>query len=227
MAIDMTLDEMLDEIARWDPAELWWLREWGAVIVGANIQDNMEAVEKLSLALLEHGDNMPAYYKAQAYAWLSTCEGYDRVEYTQQAAFWILEARPERPYLGFSKADLKEWTNLIWEHKDAAMEEANKERGAKPQDDGPRDGQPASSEPQQLTLPLRRSTAAPTTAVSNTSASGIVGDAETAVQRIHAIAKATTGTKKASGRGGTAPGGGFGMVEPGKVVSQSRALSIV
>lgn len=68
--------------------------------------------------------DLHAYYKAQAYAFLSTFEGYNRVEFLRTAAFWILKARSEQYLLGFTSEDLAEWMCLIFEHQDEAYEEA-------------------------------------------------------------------------------------------------------
>lgn len=68
--------------------------------------------------------DLHAYYRAQAYAFLSTCEGYNRVEFLRAAAFWILKARHEQYLLEFTFEDLAEWMGMIFERRDQAYEEA-------------------------------------------------------------------------------------------------------
>lgn len=60
-----------------------------------NADDEMAAVETLCLEFLKR-PALPKYYQAQAYAFLSNCEDYDRAEWLIYAAELILEARDEQ-----------------------------------------------------------------------------------------------------------------------------------
>ncbi|KAK5130519.1 hypothetical protein LTR08_001949 [Meristemomyces frigidus] len=112
--VEMDFEEAVERFRSWRVGDFKELKELGILAQGAYNADDYGTLEALCLALLQH-DQLPAFYKAKMYTYLSMCENKAAGQAGRLflADSWIMETRRQQIRLGWMPDEVEAWSDII------------------------------------------------------------------------------------------------------------------
>ncbi|KAK6398803.1 hypothetical protein LTR65_000358 [Meristemomyces frigidus] len=111
---ELDFDETVGRCTNWVTGDIAELEALSKIVRRLYNSGDAEGVEAMSLALLEHGQYLPALYKAKMHVYLAAIEDRDdNSDRAILASLWIAEARKQYAQIGPIPAEVEEWGEVI------------------------------------------------------------------------------------------------------------------